>query len=550
MENAMTKLTREIVTDLWPLYAAGDASADTRALVEAFLEQDPEFARRLRKDTSGEILKPVAVTLPADHERATLLRAQRRRALQSMIINSLALVASVIMTAVYLRKVVPRFVGMFSGIALALPAATRFAIVASNWTVRLLPFLIAAIAAGYLFRRRIKIPESLRSGTALAAATGIVLLLTQLGWLALLNESSLVLGKAYGVAMVGARSNRAILAERSGDYAGAIQHFHECRQRGSQPDIGDWKDQRVCTLLMADAYLGLGDEDRAGDYYEEVLREVQSMGQSAGAAETAILERTIRSQIEALATQLPRLGIRGLDAVSAQRPASVGSGGSLSSTGILVASVNRGSPAFRAGLLRGDVIRNIDGVTVLDRSALLAELRRRRAGQEVRLGVSREDRPRELVVRLGRAVEEFTGGCERGYAEDCASLGTVYERGEGAAVDLPRAVGLYRRACDQGEPSGCVSLALMYERGKGVPVDAARAAALDRQSCEAGDAWGCNNFGVLQANGTGVTKDERRARGGCLGKRGGRAWRRAPNPPLVGWGGGPGGGDGGRGALP
>jgi hypothetical protein len=39
----MTTVTKEIVLDLLPVYIAGDASADTRSLVEEFLAQDPEL---------------------------------------------------------------------------------------------------------------------------------------------------------------------------------------------------------------------------------------------------------------------------------------------------------------------------------------------------------------------------------------------------------------------------------------------------------------------------------------------------------------------------
>jgi hypothetical protein len=35
------KVTREVIYDLLPSYFAGDASDDTRALVEAYFETDP-----------------------------------------------------------------------------------------------------------------------------------------------------------------------------------------------------------------------------------------------------------------------------------------------------------------------------------------------------------------------------------------------------------------------------------------------------------------------------------------------------------------------------
>ena len=42
------KVTRDVVSDLWPVYESGEASADTKALVEEFLAGDAAFAARLR----------------------------------------------------------------------------------------------------------------------------------------------------------------------------------------------------------------------------------------------------------------------------------------------------------------------------------------------------------------------------------------------------------------------------------------------------------------------------------------------------------------------
>src|SRR5258706_9503354 len=40
---ALMTITRSIILDLWSAYASGEASQDTRALVDAFLRDDPEF---------------------------------------------------------------------------------------------------------------------------------------------------------------------------------------------------------------------------------------------------------------------------------------------------------------------------------------------------------------------------------------------------------------------------------------------------------------------------------------------------------------------------
>lgn len=45
----MMKVTRDVITDLWPLYESGDASDDTRHLVDDFLEHDGEFSKLIRE---------------------------------------------------------------------------------------------------------------------------------------------------------------------------------------------------------------------------------------------------------------------------------------------------------------------------------------------------------------------------------------------------------------------------------------------------------------------------------------------------------------------
>jgi anti-sigma factor RsiW len=70
------KVTRDVVVDLLPLYVAGEASADTRRLVEEFLGQDPELERQARE---GQF-EPLAVTgmpravVPPDIELRSLRR--------------------------------------------------------------------------------------------------------------------------------------------------------------------------------------------------------------------------------------------------------------------------------------------------------------------------------------------------------------------------------------------------------------------------------------------------------------------------------------------
>jgi hypothetical protein len=70
---------REVVLDLLPVYASGEASAATRALVEAHLAKDPDLARRLHEATG---LPRVTSSLPPELELRALRRTRGALALQ------------------------------------------------------------------------------------------------------------------------------------------------------------------------------------------------------------------------------------------------------------------------------------------------------------------------------------------------------------------------------------------------------------------------------------------------------------------------------------
>ena len=68
--------TRDVVRDLLPAYASGEASADTRRFVEAWLGRDATLAREaeaLRAAEDDLAAAPAGAARP-DAERATLLR--------------------------------------------------------------------------------------------------------------------------------------------------------------------------------------------------------------------------------------------------------------------------------------------------------------------------------------------------------------------------------------------------------------------------------------------------------------------------------------------
>ncbi len=68
-------ITREVVRDLLPLYISGEASPDSRALVEGFLREDTELAR-LAESLRAQELAPSGTPAPPDPGRVALERTR------------------------------------------------------------------------------------------------------------------------------------------------------------------------------------------------------------------------------------------------------------------------------------------------------------------------------------------------------------------------------------------------------------------------------------------------------------------------------------------
>jgi glycerol uptake facilitator-like aquaporin len=71
------KLEREVIVDLLPAYFSGEASAATRALVEEYFREHPDFEQSARKaGNSLETLKVVPRPLDAEKEKLAFERAR------------------------------------------------------------------------------------------------------------------------------------------------------------------------------------------------------------------------------------------------------------------------------------------------------------------------------------------------------------------------------------------------------------------------------------------------------------------------------------------
>ena len=65
-------VTQDVVRDLLPVYLAGEATADTRRLVDEYLAGDPALAREVERARGAALPLPATPALPQTAEKNTL----------------------------------------------------------------------------------------------------------------------------------------------------------------------------------------------------------------------------------------------------------------------------------------------------------------------------------------------------------------------------------------------------------------------------------------------------------------------------------------------
>lgn len=91
------EVTRDVVNDLWPLCRSGDASPESRALVDEFLAADTAFAATLKETETMTSAMP-AFKLSPDAERRMLDDARDRARLKLLVIGGGIAIGAMILT--------------------------------------------------------------------------------------------------------------------------------------------------------------------------------------------------------------------------------------------------------------------------------------------------------------------------------------------------------------------------------------------------------------------------------------------------------------------
>ncbi len=112
---------------------------------------DDLFTNMIAAGEAGGILDTILKRLATYIEKAVKLQAQVKGA---MVYPVAVIAIAAIVIGVILWKVIPTFASMFEGLGAELPLPTRIVITASNWFVRLLPFIIVFLIVGTIAFRR------------------------------------------------------------------------------------------------------------------------------------------------------------------------------------------------------------------------------------------------------------------------------------------------------------------------------------------------------------------------------------------------------------
>ena len=83
------EITRNVILDLLPLYLADEASVDTRALVEKYLETDPELAKIAQQSAATELPGDIPIPLTEEDKMEAYKKAKLLMTLRTLLLAAL-----------------------------------------------------------------------------------------------------------------------------------------------------------------------------------------------------------------------------------------------------------------------------------------------------------------------------------------------------------------------------------------------------------------------------------------------------------------------------
>ncbi len=80
-------ITRDVITDLLPLYYSEECSQDTKLLVEEYLQKNPDFQQHVKQFAQNPIPNSFPQRLNKDDEMKSLIKTRRLLKLRSYLMG-------------------------------------------------------------------------------------------------------------------------------------------------------------------------------------------------------------------------------------------------------------------------------------------------------------------------------------------------------------------------------------------------------------------------------------------------------------------------------
>lgn len=70
--------TKDVISDLLPLYVSDECSSDTKKLIDEYLKEHPEFAEQVKKFSRNPLPDAIPLRLNKEEELKTLTKTQKQ----------------------------------------------------------------------------------------------------------------------------------------------------------------------------------------------------------------------------------------------------------------------------------------------------------------------------------------------------------------------------------------------------------------------------------------------------------------------------------------
>ncbi len=182
--------------------------------------------------------------------------------------------------------------------------------------------------------------------------------------------------------------------------------------------------------------------------------------------------------------------------------------------GLIIINVFKKSPAENAGLIKGDIIHEIDNIVINDVAKFVQKVVENKVGTPLPLTIYREGVEKRITATLTSRYEFITGlmnGAEKGNQQDMITLAGIYKSEGDLGKDINKTIKWYEKAVSLGNSEAMYQLGSIYQLNTYGKMDKALAIENFKKAAENGHINSMLSLADLYRIGWGTTKDHGKA---------------------------------------